>query len=109
MGTSLSRQSPQKLQESIWLCCMSAVTGRKHRYAIKEHNIFFLKRVTSGECTLCENPERPCTWREVQICGHRFHRSCLRDYRNNHGSVCPTCNAPYLEIKQRKMLVEEEA
>lgn len=104
MGANLTTHSDQ-IHDACTLAAMSAATGCGYRYDIKEHRTWELKRVTSGDCALCKDNERRATWREVTVCGHRFHRSCLRDHRRIDGPKCPTCNSSYSEITKKKVLV----
>lgn len=106
MGASLEKVSPEQVNDAMALCNMRAMTGCGYRYDVKKRIVWHVKRVASGDCTLCSDIETPCTWREVSVCGHRFHRSCLRDHRRDHGAICPTCDASYTELIERKILVE---
>jgi len=88
----------------MWM--LQIATGCGYRYDVKKRVVWHLKRVASGDCTLCSANETPCSWREVSACGHRFHRSCLRDHRRLHGAICPKCDSSYSEIIERKILVD---
>ena len=106
MGAILSRIPPETLKEQMDLVTMQTVTGYRYRYEVKQKITWFLKRVTSGTCALCDYTGSRCTWRESSTCGHRFHRSCLRDHRHEHGPICPTCGVLYSESTEEKILVK---
>ena len=95
MGTCLSSHSSENLQK----------TGSRYDYRIKEYKTWHLTRATSA-CTLCEDTQESRAWRVVHICRHRFHRSCLRDYRQKYGAICPTCDNSYWRTRQHRTFVK---
>lgn len=106
MGACVSRVPLESLQEQMDLMTMQALTGYRFRYEIKTTTKWFLKRIASGTCALCDYTGSSCTWRESSTCGHRFHRSCLRDDRHEHGPICPICGVLYSETLKKKILVK---
>ena len=105
MGASLGTIAAKKSEDTVTLSTMRAVTGCSFRYEIEEHKTWELKRVKCGNCSLCNDNNKRATWREVVACGHRFHRSCLRDHRRDHEPKCPTCDVSYSETFRQKVAI----
>ena len=84
MGATLSKDS--LVQQSV---------------TVITHQTWMLSRTqcVTSFCGLCKESNENKNYRLLDRCSHVFHRACLRDHRKRFGAECPTCDAPYSDVK----------